>query len=73
MNTEFKEKIDSLLASIKEARTTKGYSQEYVATKLGMSQNAYSKLEMGKTSLKLKRLSQLADILEIELSLIITY
>ena len=73
MNTEFKEKIDSLLASIKEVRTTKGYSQEYVATKLGMSQNAYSKLEMGKTSLKLKRLSQLADILEIKLSLIITY
>ena len=73
MNTEFKEKIDSLLASIKEVRTTKGYSQEYVATKLGMSQNAYSKLEMGKTSLKLKRLSQLADVLEIKVSLMITY
>lgn len=42
-----------------------GYSQEYVALKLGLSQKAYSDIESGKTKLKNDVLNQIAIILEI--------
>ena len=46
-------------------RNAKGYSQEYMAQKLGLSdQSAYSKIEKGKTRLDLPMLEAIAKIFE---------
>ncbi|MBB1138261.1 helix-turn-helix transcriptional regulator [Myroides sp. WP-1] len=42
-----------------------GFSQEYVAMKLNISQKAYSDIESGKTKLKNDVLNEIAIILEI--------
>ncbi|MGG5578273.1 helix-turn-helix domain-containing protein [Myroides sp. C15-4] len=42
-----------------------GFSQEYVAMKLNISQKAYSDIESGKTKLKNDVLNEIAVILEI--------
>ncbi len=42
-----------------------GFSQEYVAMKLNISQKAYSDIESGKTKLKNDILNEIAVILEI--------
>ncbi|MTG96905.1 MULTISPECIES: helix-turn-helix domain-containing protein [Myroides] len=50
---------------IKSRRKSLGFSQEYVAMKLGISQKAYSDIESGKTKLKTEVLNEIAVILEI--------
>lgn len=42
-----------------------GFSQEYVAMKLDISQKAYSDIESGKTKLRSEVLNEIAKILEI--------
>lgn len=51
---------------MKILRESKNYSQEYVAGKLGINQNAYSKMENGKVKLTLDRIRQLAEIYDIK-------
>ena len=46
-------------------RIKKGYSQEYVAFYLNITQKAYSKIENGHTKLTVNRLKELAIILDI--------
>lgn len=48
-------------------RKVKGWSQEDMATKLGMSINGYAKIERGETDLPLSRLEKISEILEIGL------
>jgi len=48
---------------IRAIRTMKGYSQEYMAAKLHMSQSAYGKIERGKTDITVNRLKQVSDLL----------
>ncbi|WP_019991486.1 helix-turn-helix domain-containing protein [Rudanella lutea] len=50
---------------IRQFRERRGLSQEYMATKLDISQNAYYKLETGETRLKVDTLKQISDILEV--------
>jgi transcriptional regulator with XRE-family HTH domain len=50
---------------IRIQRVIKGYSQEYLANQLNMSQSAYSNLERGNTDVSAKRLIQIAEILEV--------
>jgi transcriptional regulator with XRE-family HTH domain len=50
---------------IRIARVTKGLSQEYMADKLNVSQNTYSRIELGRTKLCTTRLLKIASILEI--------
>jgi transcriptional regulator with XRE-family HTH domain len=45
-------------------REALNYTQAYVAGKLGISQNAYSKIESGQTNFTVKRLFEVANILE---------
>ena len=52
--------------NIRRVREFRNYTQDYVARKIGISQNAYSKLELGFHRLSLERLFQIADVLEIE-------
>jgi transcriptional regulator with XRE-family HTH domain len=46
-------------------REFRNYSQEYIAEKLGITQNAYSRIETNQTRLTADRLRQIADILNI--------
>lgn len=50
---------------IKKIREDRNLSQIYVAQKLGISQNAYSKLENNISKLTIDRLKDLAKILEV--------
>lgn len=51
---------------IRKLRDNLGYSQEYVATRLGIAQNTYSKIENGQSPLTIERAKKLAEIFEVE-------
>ncbi len=48
--------------TIKKLRLTKGFTQEYVAEKLGMLQGNYTKLESGKAQITIERLEKIAEV-----------
>jgi len=50
---------------IRIQRLTRNYTQEYMAWELDISQAAYSKLERDETELTLRRIYEIAEILEI--------
>jgi len=50
---------------IKQIRELKNISQEFIATQLGISTRAYSKIETGETQLSIKRLNEISSILEV--------
>lgn len=52
--------------NIRTLRHQRGWSQEDVANRLGISIPAFSKIETGVTDVNLSRLEQIADIYEIE-------
>ena len=60
--------VDEIRERIKKIRTEKGYSQEYMADMLSISQNSYHKLERGHTRISLHKFIDIAKILEIETS-----
>lgn len=49
---------------LRKARMAKGYSQEYVAIQLGITQGGYRKMESDETKLRVDTLLLLADLLE---------
>lgn len=49
---------------IRTLRRNREYSQEYMALLLNISQNAYSRLENGKTPITIDRLYQISTILQ---------
>ncbi len=53
---------------IRKYRIQNEFSQEYLASRLNICQEAYSKIELNKTELTLKRLYQLASIFEIPIT-----
>jgi transcriptional regulator with XRE-family HTH domain len=52
--------------NITRVRMYRQYSQQYLAAKLSISQNAYSKIEIGATRLTIERLFQIAVILDVQ-------
>lgn len=50
---------------IRSFRIFKGYSQEFVASRLGIDQAKYSKLESGKEIIKPDILNRIAEVLEV--------
>ncbi len=56
--------MKNIMENIKNIRKQKGYSHEYIAHELEISQVAYSKLEKNETKLTVERLYKLANILE---------
>jgi transcriptional regulator with XRE-family HTH domain len=50
---------------IRTLRDLKGYSQEYIAGKLEIAQNTYSKLEADTSKLNIEMLEKIASILEV--------
>ena len=53
-------------------RESKGYSQEYVGSVLGIEQNTYSKLESGQIRLTLDRICKLAELYEVSTDLLVS-
>ena len=53
---------------IRQARDRKGYSQEYVAEHLQLSQGGYRKIETDEVRLKVDTLLILAELLEVEVN-----
>jgi transcriptional regulator with XRE-family HTH domain len=60
--------VNDIRMRIKKIRVEKGYSQEYMADMLSISQNAYHKLERGHTRINLQKFIEISKILEIEIS-----
>lgn len=58
----------SVHEKIKLARIAKGWTQEDLAEKLGMSINGYGDLERGNRDIKLSKLKEISDWLDIDLS-----
>lgn len=61
-------KIKAIAANVRAKREKRNYTQEYLAYKLNISQNAYSKIELGYTKITLERLFQIAEILEFDVA-----
>jgi len=61
-------KIKAIAANIRLKREYRNYTQEYLAAKLDISQNAYSKIELGYTKITVERLFQIADVLEFDVA-----
>ncbi|WP_289659158.1 helix-turn-helix transcriptional regulator [Flavobacterium panacagri] len=59
--------------SIKNIRELKNYTQEYVADRLGMTQAGYSKIEKGISKVSLKKLQEIAAVLEVSMQNIIQF
>jgi transcriptional regulator with XRE-family HTH domain len=59
-------KIDKehVLLKIKNKRMLLGYSQDYVAQKLGIKQASYSQIEKGDTRLKIETINKLAILFQ---------
>jgi transcriptional regulator with XRE-family HTH domain len=58
---------------IKSLRELKNYTQAFMASHLNMSISGYSKIESGKTDISLSRLYQIAEVLETEVSKILSF
>ncbi|MCX2478706.1 helix-turn-helix transcriptional regulator [Pedobacter sp. MC2016-15] len=58
--------------NIRKIREYRNYTQDYLAAKLSISQNAYSKIELGYSKITLDRLFQIAIILDVEVVQLIT-
>jgi transcriptional regulator with XRE-family HTH domain len=52
---------------IKFIRSFRGWTQENMADKLGISTYAYAKIERGETDVNFSRLQQIAEVMEIDL------
>jgi transcriptional regulator with XRE-family HTH domain len=53
--------------TIKQFREFRNYSQDFIAKKMGISQNAYSKIENNITQLTVTHIKQLSKILDISI------
>jgi DNA-binding XRE family transcriptional regulator len=61
-------KTKQIVSNIRKIREFRNYTQDYLAAKLQISQNAYSKIELGYSSITLNRLIEITEILEVELA-----
>jgi len=50
--------------NIRNTRINRNYTQDYLAAKLKISQNAYSKIELGRTKVTVEKLLVIADVLD---------
>jgi transcriptional regulator with XRE-family HTH domain len=67
MNKALTLKMMIITDNVRNRRLELNYTQEYVAKKLSISQNAYSKIERGGSKMTVERLFQIAVILETDI------
>ena len=60
--------IDHIRSQIKKRRVEKRLTQSDVALDLGITPGAYSKIESGPTEISVKKLGEIAVILEVDIS-----
>lgn len=65
--------MKKILENIKSIRKELGYSQEFMADKLGITQVGYNKIEIGGRNLKYKTLEQIAIIFKMPIANVIEY
>lgn len=58
-------KAKTIAANIRKLREYRDYTQDYLAAKLTISQNAYSKIELGYSRITLERLFIISAVLEV--------
>lgn len=74
MNTEKHNKIlQTAIQNIRKFRELKDITREQMASDLNLSLSGYSKLERGEIEITLKRLCEISDILDIELSQLLNF
>ncbi len=56
-------KLINVAKNIRNTRIDRNYTQDYLAAKLKISQNAYSKIELGRTKVTVEKLLVIADVL----------
>ncbi|MDQ8004425.1 MAG: helix-turn-helix transcriptional regulator [Pedobacter sp.] len=66
MNETYKKEMQRIALKIRKVREYKNFSQEYLASKIGISQNAYSKIELGYSKITLDRLFHIAKLLDVD-------
>jgi transcriptional regulator with XRE-family HTH domain len=64
-------KTKAIVANIRKIREFRNYTQQYLAAKMGLSQNAYSKIELGYSTISVTRLIEIAQLLAVDLADII--
>ena len=73
MNENLKKKTNKTVGqNIRTIRHQRGWSQEDVANRLGISIPAFSKIETGVTDINLSRLEQIANIYEVNVTNLIS-
>lgn len=68
MEKNIQKELSIVCDNIRLQRLIKNYTQEYMGERLSISQNAFSKIELGQTLITIKRIFQIAHILEINVS-----
>jgi transcriptional regulator with XRE-family HTH domain len=66
MNALINYNVKTVAENIRNTRLNLAYSQEYLAAKLKVSQNTYSKIELGYVKLTLDRFFKICHVLEID-------
>ncbi|AMQ00776.1 transcriptional regulator [Pedobacter cryoconitis] len=61
-------KPEIVAANIRKVREFRNYTQDYLAAKLSISQNAYSKIELGYSKLTVERLFHIASVLDVKVT-----
>ena len=56
-----------VVQKIRDRRHALKYTQTFVALKLGISQNAYSKIEAGLTNFSIERFYAIAEVLQVDI------
>jgi transcriptional regulator with XRE-family HTH domain len=62
----YEKKVKIILKNIKKRRAELGYTQEYMAHKLGIKQNVYSKIELSNIKLTACRFLLICELLDVE-------
>jgi len=68
-----KKVINTTIQNIRKFRELKDITREQMAADLDLSLSGYSKLERGEIEITLKRLCEIADILEVELHQLLNF
>ena len=63
---------DMIGLRIRSLREAKGYSQDYMAECLNISQSNYACLESGKTAMRVDRLLEILDVLDTDIASVFT-
>ncbi len=66
MIEKYKKEMHRIAKRIRKVREFKKISQQDLASKIGISQNAYSKIELGYSKISLDRLFLIAKLLDVD-------